>query len=209
MLFALIEAPLASLLAAALGRQGPPNVAAELAFIEDHAGQWMFANFLWIFASVLWIIAATGVYVLVQDRRPRLGAIAWVSMLVGSVFQAAIIAYAMVQAAMVESGLARTDVQSFATSTLFAHPAFLWLLVPVVFFYIGLILMAIALWRARAASQWMPVGVIGALSVGVLMRSPLATEASFALLLLAFGTVAMRLLRQSRPEKEGALAPVG
>jgi hypothetical protein len=107
---------------------------------------------------------------------------------------------------LVESGGARDRMVEFVNG-MYESTAFTMLLFPFLSFFVGWILLAIALWRARVAPLWVAATLgVAPLSefFGPEMVSP---ELMFALFLIALGYLGLRVLRLSDKEWERGEAP--
>jgi hypothetical protein len=94
------------------------------------------------------------------------------------------------------------------TSALTEQPAFTALVVPMTGLFLGLLLLAVALWRARAAPAWIPAALVAAVVVEIAGPPAFKARLFFALLLAALGWAGVSLLRMSDAEWHHAAAPL-
>lgn len=199
----LIAAPLVGLVGALFIPQYTGSLGAELTAISEHTGRWLVGNFLILLSFFLLIPAMLGILQLLRHRSVALGHIGVALVLLGLFFHGAIIGFALVEAPLVESGLSRTEMVAFA-ERMYEGPAFIMILAPFIGFYLGLIILAVALWRAKVVPIW----IAGLIVVGLLSEfagtDALSPELMFALLLVSLGWLGLKVLRMSDAEWAGA-----
>jgi hypothetical protein len=197
-----VLAPLFALVGALIGYQGTgDDLGEEVRWIEEHTGRWLASNALWLYGSLLFIPGAIGLLRLV--RRPSVAATVGASLLVvGSFFHGAVISYSQVEAPLAESGIGRAEVVRFVSDEMFDHTAFLLVLAPFVAFYLGLLVLGVALWRSRVVAAWVPATIVVALAAGIAWRHEYKNEVMFLLLAVALGYPAAKLWNS--PARDGA-----
>ena len=189
-----VLAPLLAFAGALLGYQGAgEDLADEVRWIGEHTGRWLASNTLWLYGSFFFIPGALGLLRLA--RGSRAAAVGAALLMVGGFFHGAVISYSQVEAPLAESDLDPAAVQRFVSDEMFAHPAFLLVLLPFVAFYLGLLVLTVALWRAGAAPVWVPVVILVALALGIVWQHAYKNEAMFLLLTIALGYLAAKLWR--------------
>ena len=154
----------------------------------------------------LFVLAALGTLHLLRHRSVVLGHMGGGLVLLGAFFHGAIIGFALVEVPLVESGGARDRMVEFANG-MYESAAFTMILFPFLSFFVGWILLAIALWRARVAS----LCVAATLGVAPLSEffgpEALSPELMFALFLIGLGYLGLKVLRLSAKDWERGEAP--
>jgi hypothetical protein len=196
--FVLIGAPLVGLLSA-LGGQEFGSLSEELAFITANNGRWVLSWFLGLPMGALMILAVFVLLLLVRKRAPLLGYLGAAVATVGLYFHGAVIGYALAEAPLVQSALPQDQVLTFVETLMYDHVAFTSLLVPFVGYFVGFVLLAGALWRARVAPIWIAALIaLAPLTEFVSPLSVVSPDLMYLLLLAAFGYIALKLLRSAR-----------
>lgn len=202
----LIAAPLVGLVSALMIPQFTGGMGAELAAISEHPGRWLISGFLNLISFFLFMLAVLGIAHLLRHRSVVLGHVGGGLVLLGAFFHGAIIGYALVEVPLVESGGARDQMVEFANG-MYESTAFMMILFPFLSFFLGWILLAIALWRAQVA----PLRVAATLGVAPLSEffgpEMVSPELMFALFLIGLGYVGLKVLRISGKEWERGEAP--
>jgi hypothetical protein len=192
----LIAAPLVGLVSAFITPRFTGGMGDELAAISEHTGRWLVGEFLNLISFFLFMLAVLGIMHLLRHRGVVLGHVGGGLILLGAFFHGAIIGFALVEVPLVESEGARDRMIEFADG-MYESAAFMMILFPFLSFFVGWILLAIALWRARVAPLW----VAATLGVAPLSEffgpEAVSPELMFALFLIAFGYVGLRVLRLS------------
>lgn len=198
----LIVAPLVGLVGALLTPKYTGDLGTELTAISEHTGRWLAGNFLILLSFFLLIPAMLGILQLLRHRSVALGHIGAALVLLGLFFHGAITGFALVEVPLVESGLPRTEMVTFA-ERMYEGPAFIMILAPFIGFYLGLIILAVALWRAKVVPIW----IAGLIVVGLLSEftgtDVLSPELMFALLLVSLGWLGLKVLRMSDAQWAG------
>ena len=197
----LVAAPLAGLAGALLTQDYGGEMSQELDYISAHDTRWLIANGLTLFMGALMAIAIGILMTLARGRAAVLGWLGGTLAIVGIYFHGAVVGYSLVQAPLVASELPRSAVDEFAEQAMYQHPAFLAVLIPFVGFFLGMILLAAALWRARVAPAWVAAMIAAAPLTEFAGIREVSPELMFVLLLIGFGQIASRLMRaQGRVE---------
>lgn len=200
--FVLIGAPLIGVLDA-LGRQEFGSLSEEVAYITANNSRWVLHWYLGLPMGALMIWAVFVLLLLVRKRAPILGYLGAAFATAGLYFHGAIIGYALSEAPLVQSALPQDQVLTFVETLMYEHVAFTSLLVPFAGFFAGFILLAVALWRARIVPIWIAALIaVAPLTEFVQPLNVVSPDLMYALLLLAFGYIALTLLRSP-----GAVAP--
>jgi hypothetical protein len=197
----LIAAPLVGLISAFITPRFTGGMGAELATISEHTGRWLASEFLNLVSFFLFMLAVLGIVHLLRHRLVVLGHAGGGLVLLGAFFHGAIIGFALVEVPLVESGGARDWMVEFANG-MYESTAFTMILFPFLSFFVGWILLAIALWQARVAPLW----VAATLGVAPLSEffgpEVVSPELMFALFLIGLGYLGLRVLRLSDGEWE-------
>ena len=143
---------------------------------------------------------------LLRHRSVLLGHVGGGLILLGAFFHGAIIGFALVEVPLVESGVARDRMVEFATG-MYESSAFTMILFPFIGFFVGWLLLAIALWRARVAPLWVAATLGVAPLSEFLGPEAMSPEIMFALFLIGLGYVGLEVLRLSDKEWERGAAP--
>lgn len=205
----LIAAPLVGLLSAFITPRFADDIEDQRAAISEHTGRWLVSEFLNLITFFLFMLAVLGIVHLLRHRSVVLGHVGGGLVLLGAFFHGAIIGFALVEVPLVESGGAGGRMIEFANG-MYESTAFMMILFPFLAFFAGWVLLAIALWRTQVAPLW----VAATLGVAPLSEffSPetVSPELMFALFLVAFGYVGLKVLRLSDKDWErGGASEVG
>ena len=202
----MIAAPLVGLMSALIIPRFTGGMGGELAAISEHTGRWLVGEALNLITFFLFMLAALGTLHLLRHRGVVLGHAGGGLVLLGAFFHGAIIGFALVEVPLVESGDARDRMVEFANG-MYESTAFTMILFPFLSFFVGWMLLAIALWRARVAPLW----VAATLGVAALSEffgpEAVRPELMFALFLIGLGYLGLRVLRLSDKEWERGEAP--
>lgn len=202
----LIAAPLAGLASAFVTPRFTGGIGDELAAISDHTGRWLIGESLNLISFFLFMLAALGIVHLLRHRSVVLGHVGGGLVLLGAFFHGAIIGFALVEVPLVESGGARGRLVEFANQ-MYENTAFTMILLPFLSFFLGWILLAIALWRARAVPLWIAATLMAAPLSEFFGPEAVSPELMLALFLIALGYIGLKVLRLSDKEWESGAAP--
>ncbi len=190
----LIAAPLVGLVGALLLPQNSGGLGDELAIISAHTGRWLVGNFLVLLSFLLLIPAVFGLLHLLRHRSVTLGHIGTTLVLLGLFFHGTIMGFALVEVPLVESGFERAEMVAFA-ERMYKGPAFLMILIPFIGFYLGMLILAVALWRAKVAPIWVSVLIVVGLLSEFVGTDAVSPELLYVLLLVSLGWVGLKILR--------------
>ncbi len=202
----LIAAPLVGLMSALITPRFTGGMGEELAAISEHKGRWLVGEALNLITFFLFMLAALGTLHLLRHRSVVLGHMGGGLVLLGAFFHGAIIGFALVEVPLVESGGARDRMVEFANG-MYESTAFTMILFPFLSFFVGWILLAIALWRARVAPIWVSVTLGVAPLSEFFGPEAVSPELMFALFLIGLGYLGLRVLRLSAKDWERGEAP--
>jgi hypothetical protein len=197
----LIAAPLLGLTGAALLPAFTGGMEGELAFIAAQPARWLTGLYLDLLAWPMMVVAMLGLLHLLRERAAILGHIGGGLLLIGSFFHGAVLGFQFVEAPLVVSGLNHAQIVAFSEQ-MYAHTAFSLLLLPFLSFYVGLLILAIALWRARIVPLWVAGVIVAAILVEFFGPPAFHTLLFQGLLLIALGWIGLAVLRMSNTQWE-------
>ena len=191
----LVAAPLVGFAGALLTQDYGGDMSQELEFIAAHNTRWLIANYLTLLMGALMTMAIGILMTLARVRAAVLGYFGGMLAIFGIYFHGAVVGYSLVQAPLVASELPKHGVLGFTDQAMYQDSAFTAILIPFLGFFLGMILLAVALWRARVAPAWV-AAIIAAAPLteflGIRVASP---DLMFALLTIGFGSIAVRRMR--------------
>ena len=197
----LIAAPLFGLIGAALLPAFTGGMEGELAFIAAHPTRWLTGLYLDLLAWPLMLVAMMSLLHLLRERAAILGHIGGGLLLIGSFFHGAVLGFQFVEAPLVVSGISHAQIVTFSEQ-MYEHTAFTLLLMPFLSFYVGLVILAIALWRTQMVPLWVAGEIVAAVLVEFFGPSAFHTLLFLGLLLIAFGWIGLTVLRMSNAQWE-------
>jgi len=202
----LIATPLVGLGSALITPRATGGMRDELATIAEHTGRWLLGEFLNLISFFLFMLAALAIVQLLRHRAVVLGHVGGGLVMLGAFFHGSIIGFALVEVPLVESGGARDRMVEFANQ-MYEHTAFMMILFPFLSFFLGWLLLAVALWRARVAPLWISATLGMAPLSEFFGPEAVSPELMFALFLVALGYVGLKVLRLPDKEWERGGAP--
>lgn len=191
----LVAAPLVGFAGAVLTQDYGGDMSRELAYIAAHETRWLLANHLMVLMGALMALAIGVLMALARRRAAVLGYLGGALAVLGISFHGAVVGYSLVQAPLLTGELPRASVQAFTEGAMYEHPAFTAILIPFLGFFLGMILLAVALWRARVAPAWVAAMIAAAPLTEFVGLTALSPELMFVLLTVAFAHIAFRLAR--------------
>lgn len=204
----LIAAPLFGLIGAAVLPAFTGGMEGELTFIAARPERWLTGLYLDLLAWPFMIVAIIGLLHLLRVRGVVLGHIGGGLMLLGSFFHGAVLGFQFVEAPLVVSGINHAQMVTFSEQ-MYEHTAFTMLLLPFMGFYVGLLILAVALWRARVVPLWIAGLIVAAIAVEFFGPPAFHTLLFLGLLLIAFGWIGLKVLRMPDTQWEhGQTEPV-
>lgn len=195
----LIAAPLVGLIGALLTPRVTGGLGEELAVISQHSERWLISTFLTLLSFFLLIPAVLGMAHLLRDRAVALGHVGAGLVLLGVYFHAAVIGYSLVEVPLTASGIERARTIAF-TERMYEDAAFTMVLLPFLSFYLGSIILAVALWRAQVAPLWVVVAIVLALLAEFFGPEALSPALMFVLLLIGLGWIGRKVLLMTDAE---------
>lgn len=185
--------------------QGDGN-AELLAAVADDRGAWLTSNLLLLVSTILFVPAVFGVLHLVRSRTPVLGHVAAGFGVLGALGHMGFVTYAVVVYEAAEAG-ARGEMVALLDRL--DEGASVILLPLIVSFGISVLLMGIALYRARVAPRWVMLALIAAfvLEIAAPGGSVAIAAVKQGLAAVSFGYVGVRILRMSDSAWLGGRVP--
>jgi hypothetical protein len=202
----LIAAPLVGLVSAFITPRFTGSMGGELAAIAEHTGRWLVGESLNLISFFLFMLAVLGIVHLLHHRSVVLGHLGGGLVLLGAFFHGAIIGFALVEVPLVASGGSRDQMIEFANQ-MYESAAFMIIMFPFLSFFVGWILLAIALWRARVAPLWVAAVIVAATLSEFVGPEASSPELMFTLFLVGFGWLGLKILRLSDKEWERGATP--
>ena len=199
----LIAAPALGLAEAILAPQFTGGMEQELAHIAANPNRWLISNLLVLLTFALFTPAVYGMLRLLQGRARIAGVIGAGLIVLGAYFHGAVIGYATVELPLVEFGDDRAQALAFA-ERMYEHQAFTAILMPFLAFYLGLVVMAIALWRGRAAPLWVAALIVAAIAAEFFGPEAASPELMWVLFLVSFGWLGLKVLRTPDAQRDYA-----
>ena len=202
----LIAAPLVGLVSALITPRFKAGMGEELAAISEHTGRWVVGEALNLIAFFLFMLAALGILHLLRHRSVLLGHVGGGLVLLGAFFHGVIIGFALVEVPLVESGGDRDQMIAFA-DRMYEGIAFKMILFPFLSFFLGWIILAVAVWRAGIAPFWVAAVIMAATLSEFVGPEAFSPELMFSLFLVGFGWLGLKILRFSDKDRERGEAP--
>ncbi len=204
----LIIAPLMLLLGNII-HPGGKGGAGLVNMMAEHPGRVEAASLLIIFSSVFFVPALVGLLYLLRDRGVVLGHIGVGLALIGVVVGHAVWAgFQIVLLGFVQNGVDRGQLSAIADSGPLNVGFVIVLLMFLVGFFVGLIILAISLWRGRAAPLWVAACIIAAVVWDFIPLPGIAeVEIGPALLFVGLGWIGLKVLRMSDADWERGNLP--
>jgi hypothetical protein len=185
LLAALPAAPLTTLLGVLLRPSTPDSVGGTLDVIAANQGRWLAAAVLSVAGQLLFVPAGIALARLLRSAGSRAGAIGGALLVTTGALHVGVLGYTMAQIPLAEAGAVA------AAEAMFESPAFLVLLLPTLLtVYVGIVLVAVALWRTRLTPRWVPVALVVAPALEF-VHDPWGTVATFTVWTAAFAAVAL------------------
>jgi hypothetical protein len=191
----LIAAPLVGLIGGVLSEDFGGGMREELAYIAANNTRWVISNYCTLLMGVLMTMAIFILIVLVRARAAVLGYIGGALAIFGIYFHGPVVGYSLVEAPLVRSALAQDQVLSFVEQGMYDHMAFTIILIPFLGFFLGMILLAVALWRAQIIPVWIAALIAAAPLTEFVGPRVVSPELMFVLFAIGLGYVGLKLHR--------------
>ncbi len=191
----LIAAPLVGLIAGVLSEDFGGGMSQELAYIAANNTRWVISNYCTLLMGALMTMAIFILIVLVRDRAAVLGYIGGALAIFGIYFHGPVVGYSLVEAPLVQSALSQDHVLAFVEQGMYEHIAFTIILIPFLGFFLGMILLAVALWRANIAPVWVAAIIAAAPLTEFFGPQAVSPELMFVLFAIGLGYIGLNILR--------------
>lgn len=197
----LIAAPLAGLAGGLLTEDYGGEMSRELDYLAANNARWLIANYFTLLMGAL-MTGAIGVLVaLVRERAAVFGYLGGALAILGIYFHGSVVGYSLVQAPLVASTLPEDGVLKFADRAMYDHAAFTTILIPFLGFFIGMVLLAVALWRARTVPVWVAAIMTAAPLTEFVGFTVVSPELMYMLFTIAFAYIAKKMLQGGREHR--------
>jgi uncharacterized membrane protein YcfT len=184
------------------------NKLKELNKVAAHKSSFILSALLFLLATLILLAASVGIIHLFRGRRVTLGQIAGSLLLVGGTVTVAFFTFSIVEYEMVnQSGLDRVQMAKFldkANNSASTLPLFILFIVGIV---LGLILLAVAAWRAKLIPIWAAVLILLGGLLGFATQSKVGDIVDNALLLVGVGMLGRAVLSMSDEEWDAPREP--
>jgi hypothetical protein len=174
------------------------NKLKELNKVAAHKSSFILSALLFLLGTLILLAASVGIIHLFRSRRVTLGQIAGSLLLVGTSVTVAFYTFAIVEYEMVnQSGLDRVQLAKFlhkADNSASGLPLFILFIVGIV---LGLILLAIAAWRAKLIPIWAAVLILLGGLLAFAGQSKVGNIVDNVLLLVGIGMLGRAVLSMS------------
>lgn len=204
----LIAAPLLGLPTSQIWPDNPIDPADRLGVIAENSGRYVAANLMTVLMIVLFVPAILGLVHLLRGRKPRLSHVGGALAGLGIVGWSGVTALTSIEVEMAKAAdrAAMVDLAERFQSSV--GPA-VFLVMFLLGLFVGLIVLAIGLWRAGLVRAWVPIAVVAAVVIDVVASTEqLAVAVVWGLLTAALGSVGLRVLRMSNADWERAAMPI-
>jgi hypothetical protein len=201
---AMMLAPACVLLGAILHPSAPAEPAGQLAVAAGEAGRWTAAHLVLLASAVLALPAVLGLMHMLRERRAAYGHVGGALALLGLLAFVGVLAIELVLGEMAQSGSRRAMVallERMGSDAAIAAP----FLYGTLAFGLGLIVLALGLYEARAVAWWQALALaLG--GVGLVIAPPLASTViaivGAVLFLAGLGSIGMTVLTESDADWE-------
>ena len=189
-----------------VGPRTPDDPAGQYAAVAADRGGMVASSIFLLVSSILLVPAVFGILHLLRERGVTLGHIGGALAIIGALGHVGVMTWQLVLVEITKVGdrdAMYALIDRLDNSTIVAVIVFPMILA----FALGLLLLAIALWRARFVQGWAAILVVAAvaLDIGAPDGAPAAVSIAKQLLAFAaFAYVGLRMLRMSDAEWDGA-----
>lgn len=181
---ALVAAPLAGLATTVVWPQTPLEIAERLDVLAATAGRTQVAHLLNLLTILLFVPAVAGMHRLLQPHRARAAAIGTGLVAAGLIGWSGVLALGSAELQLARTLPADTAVpavEALQTSPVAIALTAMFLLST----FIGLVVLAVALWRAHVVPVWVPAAVTGAVVADIVASTVTAVVVAVWLLMTA------------------------
>lgn len=201
---ALIVAPLLLLLATLIGPDLSSDPAKRLPEIADNEARYIASGYLFLVAAWVFVPGLIGLWHLFRGPRVTLGQVGAGLVLLGVITTIAFFGFGAYEYEAAQPGLDRAQMAQLADNvdeSGVTTPLFI--VTFLVGIGIGSLIVAWSLWRRRLVPPWVPAAIVVGTILGAFSEDSVAVGAiGFALLVVGFGSVGLKLLSMSDDEWE-------
>ena len=197
----LIVAPLLLLLGNLIDPGGSDKAAERLTEIADNEARYVAAGYLLLVGAWAFVPGLIGLWRLLGGARVTLGQVGAGLVLIGVVTTIAFFGFGVYEYEAAQPGLDRAQMARLADNV--EEPAGIAIPLLIVFLVgmvIGSLIVAWSLWRRRAVPPWSPAAIVVGSILNFFADNAVVSAIAFALLLVGFGWVGLRLLSMSDEE---------
>lgn len=199
--FCLIAAPIVLLVGALLHPQGEQASAAHLAVVATNPDRYYWAHAILLAGLALFLPVVLALMHLLKEREPKLGHLGGGLAMIGLFAATAVVAVDGIAVSQMGQPEANVEEMAALLDRIKESPGLRVIaIVAGVSLLLGMLLLALGLWRTGVVQPWMASGVAGgaiAFLVGVATDNRVVFALAFALYLIALGPLGWRLLRES------------
>jgi hypothetical protein len=206
----LIAAPLVLILSGYIDPDPTGGAADLVQTMAEHPERSQAANIVWIISSILFVPALVGLLYLIRDRGVVLVHIGVGLSLIAAVGRAVWVGFQIVLNGLIQSGIDPEQLSAVVESGPPNAGFVIVLLMSAGCTFLGMIILAISLWRGRVAPLWVAACIIAAIvwvSIPPLNTIMPQVDIGGALLLVGFGWVGLKVLRMSDADWERGTLP--
>jgi hypothetical protein len=204
----LIAAPLAMILSGLIDPDPTGGVERLVQTMAEHPERTQAANIVWIISSILFVPALVGLLYLIRDRGVVLVHIGVGLSLIAAVGRAVWGGFQIVLNGFVQSGIDPEQLSAVVESGPPNAGFVIILSMSAGCTLLGMIILAISLWRGRVAPLWVAACIIAAIVWDSFLFTILPqVPVGGALLLVGFGWVGLKVLRMSDADWERGTLP--
>ena len=192
-----------------VGPRTPSDAAGTYAAVAADRGGMVATSVLLLVSSLFLVPAVWGILHVLRERGVTLGHVGGALAIVGALGHVAVMTYQLALVEMTRTG--DREAMVALIDRLDSSPVVGVVVFPMILaFALGLLILAIALWRARFVQGWAALLVVAAvaLDIGAPDGAPAAVSVAKQLLVFAaFAYVGLRMLRMSDSDWDGAPEP--
>ncbi len=190
----LLAGPLAGLVGGVLSEDFGGGISQELDYIAANDTRWLIANYFTLLMGALMTMVIGILVALVRERAAVFGYLGGALAILGIYFHGPVVGFSLVEAPLVGSAIPQDQVLTFVDQVMFEHAAFTSILIPFLGFFLGTMLLAVALWRARIARLWVAAVIAAAPLTEFIGVRAVSPELMFVLLTIGLGHIALKML---------------
>ncbi len=193
---ALLAAPLIDLAAALWYPRFPGDPSGDMTVIAEDPNRFLITSMLHILASVLFVPAIVGIMNLLRERGVMLAHLGGGLAVLGFLGRLAFTSLGLMQLPLATHPN-RAQALAFAEQAMSSPPFLIFLLTFLAGIYLGLLLLAIAVWRSRVAPWWIALCFVLALVMDQFGPAGIGFLLTTGLMVIGFGYIGLKVLRMS------------